>query len=322
MCFQTEDTATMTITAEPIPSHYQLSQDEMAEIEIMHDGPVAGGNYCDLFEGKRGQLRYALKRRRIFDPTEMADAIRRLEREGRFWKDLHHPNVLPFSGLMEREDKKYLVSPWVDRGNLHDFLTSRHQYFALPEAGRAEHIDHVAYSKFSEFDVITGITKGLEYLHTHLKGMIHGDLKPQNILLDDSLQPLLCDFGMTKDRNTITSLPLKGKGTRYQAPEVMMNSQKTTSSDVYALGMTISQVLTGQIPLTHMPSDGKLVVAIVVMHERPACQPTSFQGRDFRSLWKIASRCWEHDADKRPSAADVLVMLKEARESGFRFPSV
>lgn len=92
---------------------------------------------------------------------------------------------------------------------------------------------------------ITGIASGLAYLHS--RNVIHGDLKAANILLDDALNPKICDFGMAKVLHTeyeLTSAALKGGGSwRWMSPELIEEeSKKTTESDIYAFGMTIAEV--------------------------------------------------------------------------------
>lgn len=90
-----------------------------------------------------------------------------------------------------------------------------------------------------------GIADGLAYLHA--RGVIHGDMKAANVLLDDSLNPLICDFGLTKVLGTEhgqTSVNLKGHGSmQWMAPELMEETGfKTMESDIYAFGMTIVEV--------------------------------------------------------------------------------
>jgi len=294
----------------------QLSFEEISLIQVVPNGPVSGGGYCDLFHGtfKPGLVQFALKRPRCFEPGLMEGLIRRLYREGRIWTQLRHENVLPFYGLMEREGRTYLVSPWMQRGDLYCFLLGQKRYLALPPSQQVEHPDHRLYLGFNEFDMIYGIAQGLAYLHAHPENIIHGDIKSQNILLDEKVQPLICDFGLTKDKqDASTSLVAKGLGTRrWQAPELLMNNPKTKASDMYAFGMTMVEILTGDLPFASIPHDVMLILAIT-QGKRPPCEPLSFQGRDFGPLWDIASRCWDQDPAMRPSAADVVRDLDQLR---------
>jgi len=296
----------------------ELSLDQLDAIILRSNEPVGGGNHCDLLQGTSklgGPAEFALKRPRCFDQEELADILRKFDREARIWTMLRHPNVLPFYGVVERSKKKYLVSPWVAGGDLHNFLSARSKHLALPVAQQMELPNHDVYVNFDELDMIYGIAKGIAYLHAHPENIIHGDLKPQNILLGHAIQPLICDFGMTKDNHhSVTSLGMKGKGSRrWQAPELLMNSPKTRETDMYAFSMTIVQILTGDLPLPHIQSDGALVMAIGVRRETPVPKPMSFRGRNYKALWDIAARCWDWDPLKRPSADEVLLALEEAK---------
>ena len=76
-------------------------------------------------------------------------------------------------------------------------------------------------------------------------GIIHGDIKANNILVGGSNEALLCDFGLSKLRDSQTLTGVKGAGTlRWQAPELWENQPKSFESDVYAYGMTIAEVST------------------------------------------------------------------------------
>lgn len=86
------------------------------------------------------------------------------------------------------------------------------------------------------------IAEAIAYLHG--LGLIHGDIKCNNVLVSKDIHALLCDFGLTKLSNNCTSTTLKGAGTtRWQSPELMISGEgKTVQSDTWAFGMTIYEV--------------------------------------------------------------------------------
>ncbi|KAG8990710.1 hypothetical protein FRB94_013165 [Tulasnella sp. JGI-2019a] len=138
----------------------------------------------------------------------------------------------------------------MEQGDLHNFVTSRLEFLQSSPGGRAECVPRATlYRNFKEKHVIIGIASGLAYLHANI--VIHGDLKAANILLGDTLQPKICDFGLTKAMRSeyhLTSAALKGAGSwRWMSPELLKESEsavKTTASDVYAFGIMIAEVIT------------------------------------------------------------------------------
>ncbi|KAG8981770.1 hypothetical protein FRB94_002970 [Tulasnella sp. JGI-2019a] len=228
-----------------------------------------------------------MKRPRIQEEgTTQAKVVkRRYTREAKIWSSLDHVNVLSFYGVVEISSVAYLVAPWVAHGDLSKFLTRRLEYLAGSSSNQGSFSDRKcsAFSTFDEATVIHGIASGLAYLHT--SGVIHGDIKAANVLLDDALNPLLADFGLTKNEEfDATSPGLAGGGTaRWKSPGLTEEQPRTTKTDIYALGMTIVEILTGREPFPHLRSSFKVCRAITQGH-RPPVEPLSRNGKDFRPL--------------------------------------
>ncbi|KAG8868293.1 hypothetical protein FRB97_002559, partial [Tulasnella sp. 331] len=217
-----------------------------------------------------------------------------------------------FLGVAEVGDATYLVSPWMGHGDLSRFVAARIEF--LDTASWEQHDREVAvsiYTQFSEHNVVMGIASGLAYLHAC--DVIHGDLKAANILLDDSLNPKICDFGLSKVLHSEykdTSLALKGVGSsRWMSPETMEGvSVKTTGSDVYAFGMTIAENLSGRVPYPHL--DNPFTIGFAVMsNKRPSPNPVERGGERFEDLWKLAASCWVAGVASRPSAYAIVTTL-------------
>ncbi|KAG8954581.1 hypothetical protein FRC04_011014, partial [Tulasnella sp. 424] len=175
------------------------------------------GAFCDLFTATHptaGKL--ALKRPRG-DYNEQL--MTRIEIEAGVWASLKHPRILQFLGIHKIGNELYFVSAFADNGSLPGFL-ERH-----PEVDRGR--------------LIIEIAEGLAYLHQF--GIIHGDLKGNNVLISGGYHVLLCDFGLAKHVTSRTSTSLRGVGSiPWQSPELLQDAcRRTFQSDVYAFGITV-----------------------------------------------------------------------------------
>ncbi|KAG8994540.1 hypothetical protein FRB94_009813 [Tulasnella sp. JGI-2019a] len=275
---------------------------------------IGGGGFCDLFLGihaPTGQ-RLAMKRPRFSAHIAPEVTKRRILREADAWSHLKHDNILPFYGLVEILDEIYLVSPWIEHGNLSAFLAGRLSFLGGDPSSQTNDPRASAYMDFRECNTIYGIASGLAFLHA--QAVVHGDLKALNVLLTQQLKPLICDFGMTKteDVHNATSTEMIGVGTwRWMSPEVMHGESKTVKSDIYAFGLTIVEVLTGSCPLPSYRAHVPFILAILD-GQRPLCEPSSRLGQDFTPLWSIASACWVSDPSNRPTAGQVVKLMESA----------
>ncbi|KAG9034898.1 hypothetical protein FRB95_012455 [Tulasnella sp. JGI-2019a] len=300
-----------------IPSEFNACP-SLANIHIPEPTRSYSGGFGELVQGYhiKSRCKLAMKRIKVHGRSSEVDATmrRRLSREARIWCSLLHINILPFCGVAVISNIAYLVSPWMDHGDLSYFVASRRLFLDMPPSGRDEmHPMAVAYRKFREHAAIAGLALGLDYLHAH--HVIHGDLKAANVVLDDTLQPKICDFGLTKVIYTEyarTSETLKGAGShRWMAPELFTedeNSSKTIESDVYAFGMTIAEILSAELPFPHLRHSWRIALD-VVKGVRPIPEPMSRAGKPFNDLWDLAALCWDPDPSLRPLAGAIVAVL-------------
>jgi serine/threonine protein kinase len=155
----------------------------------------------------------------------------RFEREARVIAGLEHPAIVPVYDFGEENDQPYIVMRLMSGGSLGDRLHAG----ALPlqEAAR----------------ILTALAPALDKAHS--KGIVHRDLKPSNILFDEHDNPYLADFGiarLTEASTVMTATGLMGTPA-YMSPE-QGNGERDLDgrSDLYALGVIVFQMLTGQLP--------------------------------------------------------------------------
>ena len=188
-------------------------------------------------------------------PPELAydSAIRlRFTREAQTSAQLSHPHIVPIYDVGERSGVAYFVMAHVTGGNLATLL------------GRAPRppIEEVRR-------IVREIADALEYAHE--RGVVHRDIKPDNILLDaDGGRAMVTDFGIARaieagSRLTVTGIAV---GTpAYMSPEQAMGEREVDGrSDIYSLGVVAYQMLTGRLPFT-----GSNPMALLLKHvnERP-----------------------------------------------------
>ncbi|KAG8980770.1 hypothetical protein FRB93_009011 [Tulasnella sp. JGI-2019a] len=298
---------------EKAPRLVLTSQDTPAISILPPFTPVNFGN-CDLYRGIHGPTRtvLAMKLLRLRGPagTQIQEVKRRYKQEARIWSSLDHDNILLFYGVVELSGETYLVSPWIEPGDLSRFLAARSKY--MDElAAQETWISHKLYPAFLAFDEATtihGIASALTYLHEN--NVIHGDLRAANVLLDPSLNPLICDFGLTKNEEfNVTTEALKGAATRrWKCPTLEEGKPRTQKTDMFSFGMTIVEILTGRVPF-HLKTDFQVQLAFL-NGERPSFNPISCNGKDFKPLWELAALCWQKNVDDRLDARVIWSRLE------------
>lgn len=155
--------------------------------------------------------------------------ITRIRRESRISCRLRHPSIVSGFDAFTHETFEVLCLPQISGGTLLDSDAKKSVSIRL------------------KLERIIKVTEAVVYLHS--RGLVHGDIKPENILLDDQGRPYLADFGSCQ---LVKSPDAEVVGTpAYLAPEIVCGkSPATLASDVYALGATLYETLSGRPPFT------------------------------------------------------------------------
>lgn len=167
-----------------------------------------------------------------FAPEIVHKTLKRFEREAKSLAQLTHPNIVGVIEYGEYEGKPYLVMEYLRGGSLKKFLGKK-----MPWQNAARLLLPIAYA--------------LEYAHKH--NIIHRDVKPSNILLTESGEPMLADFGIAKIIEEDATMDLTGTratiGTpEYMSPEQGLGKEIDLRSDIYSLGVVFYELITGQKP--------------------------------------------------------------------------
>ncbi|KAG8949039.1 hypothetical protein FRC04_009113 [Tulasnella sp. 424] len=222
------------------------------------------------------------------------NGIRRFERQIKVWRRLDNPYVLRLYGWCKFEGETYLVSPWLRNRDVLKYLDG--------DRGRSKKC----------LALITEIALGLRYLHN--QGIIHGSLKPSNILVQDDGHAVLSDFSLAKlatpdAKNTQTNPQVNVF--RYQAPEVILDEPISKASDVYSWAMTALEIITGDPPFHTWKSPGQLVAQVIMQSQIP-------NRSDYKSpvldkhpeIWNLFVRSWSRQPTERPTAKEIVEVLE------------
>ncbi|KAG8709574.1 hypothetical protein FRC08_018257 [Ceratobasidium sp. 394] len=258
--------------------------------------PYAGGRFGDVWCGVfEDQSRIAIKCLRLHTGSDASvKNVKRAARELYYWSKAKHKNVLELTGIAIFRGRLAMISPWMASGTLHTYI---HKYL---DANRWQLCEQVA--------------EGLAYIHEI--GMVHGDLKAVNVLVSDEGTAKLSDFGnsiLSDHSLAFTDTTNVGGGTaRWMAPELLREedddgdvANRSMPADVYALGMTILEVLTGQPPYAERKSDPWVTQAVVegVLPQRPVQLASTSRFGDGR--WAMLVECWRMQPNLRPTAKEV-----------------
>ncbi len=173
-------------------------------------------------------------RKEAFSAEVVDRILQRFEREAKALSRLAHANIVPIIDYGDEDGVPYLVMPYIAGGTLKQSLT-----------GKPMPLEDI-------LRWIAPITRALGYAHG--RGILHRDVKPSNILLTESGDPLLADFGVAKllegeEGNTLTGTGV-GMGTpEYMSPEQWVG-QASPASDQYSLGVVLFEMVTGVKPYT------------------------------------------------------------------------
>ncbi|KAJ7108599.1 kinase-like domain-containing protein [Mycena epipterygia] len=251
---------------------------------------VAAGAFGDVWKGLvRGQS-VCVKIVRLFRDADVKAALQGFSREALIWRQLSHPNLLPFFGLYYLDSRLCLVSPWMENGHIIEFLRN-----APADTNRAS--------------LMLDIARGLEYLHC--KRVVHGDLKGMNILVTPSRRACVADFGLSSIADALTlrfthSTASAQRGTvRYQAPELILaESPNHFASDVYAFACVCYEILTGKVPFYEISQDVAVMYKVV-----QGLRPSPPETMPLDSLWVLLQDCWEQKSANRPDVTQIIQRL-------------
>ena len=193
------------------------------------------GGYGEVYKALWGATTVAVKRfgRKCLSKKNIIDFVKEIE----IMNQVSHPNIVFYIGLSYDDDHYYyMITEYASRGSIFDILHSSGGH----NSKRGEVISRT-------LKITKEMALAIHYLHS--KKIFHCDLKSQNILLDDSWNVKICDFGLSRYKKRQIRENIGKVGTpHWMAPEILRGEPYSEASDVYSFGVILWELVTGEIP--------------------------------------------------------------------------
>jgi serine/threonine protein kinase len=262
--------------------------------EIQKGELLGMGSFGKVYSGKFRGKQVAIKE---LHHGTVTGSLREFMNELNINCSLRHPNTVLFIGACIEPNYKCLIIEYCAKGSLAQLMYDK-----------GEQIDYTLSVK-----LLTEIAQGMNYLHLSRPVILHRDLKPHNILVDDNWTVKISDFGLTQAKGSSadgTTQTMVCGTTFWQAPEALESQQYTEASDVYSFGMIINELFARQRPFAGMNSH-QAALAVMTQDTRP--RVPDYTPPRVRNL---IERCWHRDPAQRPPFHQILQELKVIAEEG------
>ncbi|KAH6557308.1 hypothetical protein KP509_1Z122000 [Ceratopteris richardii] len=267
---------------------------------------------CEIGEGGFGKVyfgkledgkRVAIKRAGEFSHQGMKE----FQNEITLLSRLHHRHLVRLEGFCDDKDEQILVYEYMVNGNLHRQLFEKEAFLL---------------NWYRRLEIALAVAQGLDYLHSFADPpIIHRDVKPSNILLDDNMSAKVSDFGISKaNLDMDTHVSTRPAGTAgYLDPEYFLRRHLTTASDVYGYGVVLLELITGQLSIDHKRLEDYNLVAwfkprVVKQGIQAVIDPrlgSNFPVEAYEEVAEIAMNCTAFERGDRPTMQFIASKLEQ-----------
>ena len=254
-------------------------------------GKIGAGGMANIYKAKDHKLnRFVAMKVLKQEFREDTTFINKFKTEAQAAAGLTHPNIVNVFDVGEDDGIHYIVMELVEGITLKDYISKKGK-LSVKEAT----------------SIAIQVSMGLEAAHSH--GIIHRDVKPQNIIISTDGKVKVTDFGIARaaSSNTISSNVMGS--VHYSSPEQVRGGYSDEKSDIYSLGITLYEMVTGKVPF-----EGETTVAIAIKHLQDEMVPPTVYTPDLpHSLELIILKCTQKSVDKRyASMSEVIADLKHS----------
>ena len=248
-------------------------------------GCIGSGGMADVYKAKDHKLnRFVAMKVLKAEFSADTNFIRNFQREAQAAAGLAHPNVVNVFDVGEDQGINYIVMELVEGITLKDYISKKGK-LTVKEAT----------------SIAIQVSMGLEAAHN--RNIVHRDIKPQNIIISTDGKVKVTDFGIARvaSSNTISTNAMGS--VHYSSPEQVRGGYSDFKSDIYSLGITMYEMVTGRVPF-----DGDTTVAIAIKHlQDEMVPPSQYAGNLPHSLEEIILKCTQKSPDRRYSTLAELI---------------
>ncbi|XP_076935052.1 putative serine/threonine-protein kinase SIS8 [Bidens hawaiensis] len=275
----------------------EVSLDDVADCEIAWEDITLGeriglGSYGEVYRGDWHGTDVAVKK--FLDQEITTESLEEFKSEVRIMKRVRHPNVVLFMGAVTRAPHLSIVTEFLPRGSLYKLLHRPNNQLDIRRRLR----------------MALDTARGMNYLHNCTPVIVHRDLKSPNLLVDKNWVVKVCDFGLSRMKNSTFLSSRSTAGTaEWMAPEVLRNEPSDEKSDVYSFGVVLWELCTMQQPWGGL-NPMQVVGAVGFQHRRLEIP------KDMDPvIADIITKCWQTDPKLRPTFADIMAALKPLQKA-------
>lgn len=247
---------------------------------------LGAGGMGEVYRGEHLKLGRAAAIKVLLSSVTDASFTQRFMNEARLQANLHHPHIAALYDFQEIGGQLCIFMEYVDGTNLEDVVKARS--LAVEDA----------------LEIFAAIVEAVGFIHLH--GIVHRDIKSQNVKLTSNGKPKLLDFGIAKDSTDNHGLTQTGGviGTpHYLAPEQLDGKPASRQTDIWALGVLLYEMLTGDLPFQGETLAG-LVLKITIAQ---FSAPEKLNPAVPREVSRIVGKCLEKDCARRYQTTDEIL---------------
>lgn len=257
-------------------------------------GAFAQGAFGKIYKGTYNGEDVAIKlleRVPAEEPTKDKSLLmeQQFHQEVKMLANLSHPNIVRFIGMCKKHGVLCIVTEYEKGGSVRQFLTKRQHNRGVP----------LKLAVRQALDV----ARGMAYIH--MLGLIHRDLKSDNLLIAGDKSIKIAGFGVARVEERSEGMTPETGTYRWMAPEMIQHRPYTHKVDVYSFGIVLWELVTGRVPFENMTAV-QAAFAVVNRNIRPTVPADCYP-----SLANLMMRCWDTDPDVRPPFSEIVRMLEE-----------